>query len=487
MRSAVTRRTRRSCMLALAVALAALGACVPRGWREGRPLLHRITYGPNAADTARILDIGVVDFLEEQLHPERIDDAAFEARLADRATLRMPVGEVVAIYGATDSEMPDVPLLDLVDQKILRAIYSKRQLEALLIDFWMNHFHVRDAGMTLGAFERDAIRPNVLGRFEDLLTAVARSPAMAIYLDNVLNVRDGVMMDGTRRGINENYARELLELHTVGADAGYDQQDVIDLARCFTGWSIDWNAPDGFVYVDEFHDKGPKTVMGLVLPAGGGQSDGLRALAYLAAHPSTARRVATKLVRRFVDESAPPALVDAATATYTATGGDLRQVMREILDSTEMRRAAGSRAKVKRPLVLVASTIRVIGLEVQDDLARYRDFLGLMGEFPYAATDPRGYPEDSEHWIAPGSLFARFQFVQSTILRAQERGVDLGVTGDESAAVLVARLAHRLGLPALSSAELAPIEGYAALPFPRAARVSETAGALLFTPRFLKH
>lgn len=484
MRSAVTRRTRRSCTLALALALAALGACVPRGWREGRPLLHRITYGPNAADTARILDIGVVDFLEEQLHPERIDDAAFEARLAGHATLGLPVGQVVATYGATGSDMPEVPLLELVDQKILRAAYSKRQLEALLIDFWMNHFHVRDSGLTLGAFERDAIRPNVLGRFEDLLTAVARSPAMAIYLDNVMNVRDGAMMGGVLRGTNENYARELLELHTVGSDAGYDQQDVIDLARCFTGWSIDWNAPDGFVYVDALHDDGPKNVMGLVLPAGGGESDGRRALAYLASHPSTARRIVTKLVRRFVDESPPPALVDAATATYTATNGDLRKVLREILDSGEMRRAAGSRGKVKRPLVLVASAIRALGLEVQDELDRYRDFLLILGEYPYAATDPRGYPEDGAHWVAPGSLLARLQFLHQL---AQSDGIDLGATGGESPAALVDLVAQRLGLRALTAAERAPIETYAALPFSPAARVGETAAMLLSTTRFQKH
>ena len=474
-------RARRSCSLALAGLLVIAGC--------GRPLLERIAYGPNAADSARMLEIGPDAYIEEQLHPERIDDAAFEARLVGRTTLELPAGTVVRTYGATGSDMPEVPLLEVVDAKILRAAYSKRQLEALLTEFWVNHFHVRDSGLTLGAFEHETIRPNVLGRFEDLLRAVARSPAMAIYLDNVMNVRDGVVMDGVVRGTNENYARELLELHTVGVDAGYDQQDVIDLARCFTGWSIDWDAPDGFVYVDQLHDKGAKNVMGLVLAAGGGESDGRSAIAYLASHPSTARHIATKLVRRFVDEDAPAALVDAVTDTYLATDGDLREVMRTILDSAEIQRGARSRSKVKRPLVLVASTIRALGLDVQDDLARYRDFLLMLGEYPYAATDPRGYPENSAHWVAPDTLLVRLEFIRSTILRAQSAGIGFDADGSETSAELVTRLSQRLGLRALSKAERAPIETFAEsmLPASHAVRVGEVASVLLSTTRFLKH
>ncbi len=481
-------RVRRSCSLALA-GLLVIAGCIPKSLHDGRPLLERIAYGPNAADSAHILDIGPGAYIDEQLHPESIDDSAFEARLVGRTTLELAVGDVVHTYGTPGSELPEVPLLEVVDAKVLRAAYSKRQLEALLVDFWVNHFHVRDSGLTLGAFERDAIRPHVVGRFEDMLRAVAKSPAMAIYLDNVMNVRDGVVMDGVVRGTNENYARELLELHTVGVDGGYVQQDVIDLARCFTGWSVDWDAPGGFVYVDQLHDKGAKNVMGLALAAGGGESDGLRAIAYLASHPSTARHIATKLVRRFVDEDAPAALVDAATDTYLATDGDLREVMRTILDSAEMQRAARPRSKIKRPLVLVASTIRALGLDVQDDVARYRDFLLLLGEYPYMATDPRGYPEDSAHWMAPDTLLLRLEFVRSTVLRAQSAGIGFGADGSETSEELVTRLSQRLGLRALSEAERAPIETFAefALPASHAVRVGEVASLLLSTTRFLKH
>jgi hypothetical protein len=473
-------------LLALGV-FAATVSCL--GLPESDRLLDRIAYGPSADDTARLLAIGRRAFVEEQLHPERIDDSAFESRLAGMATLTMSVGDVARAFGNGGTGMPSLPAQQLVDAKVLRSMYSRRQLEAVLVDFWMNHFQVRDSGLTLGALERDAIRPHVLGRFEDMLVAVARSPAMEIFLDTALNVRDGLVVDGVEKGINENYARELLELHTVGTDAAYTQQDVIELARCFTGWSVDWTTADGFAFVDYLHDPGPKQVLGLTLPAGGGEQDGLRALHYLATHPKTARRIATKLVRRFADETAPAALVDAATATFQATDGDLREVLRTILDSNEMRRAVRARAKVKRPLVLVASTVRALGLEVQPDLGRYRDFLGLLGEYPYAATDPRGYPEDSDHWMAPGSMLGRLQFVQTTVLRAADAGVDFGVTGSEPSPELVQRMAQQFGIRGLSPAAAAPIEAYAdrLLTQTPATRKSEVAGLLLSSTRFLTH
>lgn len=481
-----------SLRIAVGIALAALSAsaaCIPSAFREGRPLLDRIAYGPNAADSARMQAIGPDAFLEEQLHPERIDDAAFESRLAGLTTLGLSVGDISRLYGEGSAGMPHVPSAELVDAKILRSFYSRRQLEAVLIDFWMNHFQVRDSGLTIGPFERDAIRPHVLGRFEDMLVAVARSPAMEIFLDTVLNVRDGILADGVEKGINENYARELLELHTVGTGASYTQQDVTELARCFTGWSVDWSTPDGFLYVDHLHDPGAKQVLGLTLAAGGGESDGRRVLAYLAVHPMTARRIATKLVTRFVDEEPPPALVDAATATFLATDGDLREVLRTILASHEMRHASRVHGKVKRPLVLVASTVRALGLEVQADLGRYRDFLGLLGEYPYAASDPRGYPEQSDHWIAPGSMLGRLQFVESTVFHAGAAGLDFGVTGAEPSGELVRALARSFRLRGMSAAALQSVEAYAdhLATQPPGNRKAEVAGLLLSSTRFLTH
>ena len=486
MEQIVTRGISLRLLLWLALAcLSGSAACV----REAPPILDRVAYGPSAADTARLQQIGTHAFLEEQLHPERIDDSAFEARLAGMPTLSLSVGDVARLYGSGGMNMPGVPLAELTDAKLLRSIYSRRQLEAVLTDFWVNHFQVRDSGLTLGAYERDAIRPHVLGRFEDMLIAVARSPAMEIFLDTIMNVRDGVVGEGVEHGTNENYARELLELHTVGVDGGYTQQDVTEVARCFTGWNVDWNLPGGFEYIDYLHDQGPKQVMGLVLPAGGGEQDGLRVLRYLASHPATARHIATKLVKRFVDETPPPALVDAAAATFLSTGGDLRAVTKTILESTEMRRASRDRTKVKRPLVLVASTVRALDLEVQADLGRYRDFLALLGEYPYAASDPRGYPEDSKLWLAPGSLLGRLQFVQLAIYQAQAQGRGFGVSGTEPSSELVRRLVAHFGMRALPASASAPIETYAEQLFgqPPATRIVETAGLVLSTTRFLTH
>jgi len=482
----VTRGGSIRAVLWLALAcLSTQAACV----KEGRWLLDRIAYGPTPAEAARVRALGADAYIDEQLHPERIDDAAFEARIAHLETLSMSIGEVAQRYGSGGMDMPGVPLGELVDAKILRAVYSKRQLEAVLTDFWVNHFHVRDSGLTIGAYERDAIRPHVLGRFEDMLLAAARSPAMAIFLDTIMNVRDGVNGDGIERGINENYARELLELHTVGIDGGYTQEDIVEVARCFTGWNVDWNAPDGFEYIDYLHDQGAKQVMDLVLPAGGGEQDGRRVLSYLASHPQTARTIATKLVRRFVADDPPPALVDAVAQTFLATGGDLRAVTEQVIASREMRRAALDRSKMKRPFVLVASTARALGVDASAEIGRMRDTLALLGEYPYAANDPRGYPEDSQRWVAPGSLLGRLQFVQTAANRAAAAGVDLGVTGTEASNELVRRLAERLGLRHLPAAEAAPIEAYAErlLGFPPETRRSETVGLVLSSSRFLTH
>lgn len=474
--------------LSLGTSLALSAACITTPTRDPRAVLERIAYGASPDDVDRVRALGAEAFIEEQLDPASIDDSAFEARLAGYPTLAMSLPAVVQTYGNGGSNMPGVPMMELVDAKILRSVYSKRQLEAVLTDLWINHFHVRDSGITVGSFERDSIRPFVLGRFEDMLVAVSRSPAMAIFLNNVLNVREGLVVDGVEKGINENFARELLELHTVGVKAGYTQADVIDLARVFTGWNVDWATPDGFTYIDWLHDKGSKRMMGLTIPAGGGEEEGRAALAYLARHPSTAARVASKLVRRFVDEKAPAALVQAATDTYLQTDGDLREVMRTILLSDAFLMRA-PRTKVKRPLVLVASTLRALRMDIQGDIPRYRDHLALLGESPYAATDPRGYSEDSAHWLAPGALLNRLQFLQATAQRAQDGGVDFEVTGFETSPELVTKLAARFAVRGLSRGSAGPIEHYGdqLVAFSGSRRSVEVAGLVLSSPEFLFH
>jgi uncharacterized protein (DUF1800 family) len=471
-------------MAVAALALLLSASCVGVGKKDPRPLLDRLAYGPSPEDTDRIRKLGPAAYIEEQLHPETIDDSALEARLASYPTVQMSLAEV----SESHMNMSEVPLLELMNAKLLRAAYSKRQLEAILTDFWFNHFHVRDGGVTVGAYERDAIRAHVLGRFEDMLLAVARSPAMSLYLNNSENVRNGLVIDGVERGINENYARELLELHTVGLTSGYTQQDVIEVARCFTGWNIDFSAPDGFFYNDWLHDPDSKQVMGLTIPAGGGEDDGRRVLTHLARHPSTAARIAGKLVRRFVSETPPQALVDAATDTFLRTDGDLREVMRTILLSNEFL-AGPPRNKVKRPTVLIASTIRALRLEIGNDVEFYRDSVALLGELPYYAGDPRGYSEDSAQWLTPGSLLSRLEFVRVAAQRAQDAGIDLGVTGSEPPSELLDHARRRLSLPLFSAGSLQAISDYiASIEFyDPALRAVETAAIELSSPEFQYH
>jgi uncharacterized protein (DUF1800 family) len=228
--------------------------------------------------------------------------------------------------------------------------------------------------------------------------------------------------------------------------------------------------------------------MGLAIGANGAEDDGRRALAYLAAHPSTAAQIARKLVRRFVDENPPVALVDAATDTFLRTGGDLREVLRTILLSDDFL-ARPPRTKLKRPLVLIASTIRALRLEIQDDVEFYRSYLWLLGELPYWAGDPRGYSENSAQWLAPGALLNRLEFVRLAAERAQAAGLDLGVSGSESSFELIGRIKNRLALSSLSSGTLQPIVEYAEWLglFPPATRAVETAGLVLSSPEFQYH
>ena len=276
--------------------------------------------------------------------------------------------------------------------KIIRAVYSERQLVELLDDFWFNHFNVflnkgRDRYL-VPSYEREVIRPHVLGKFYDLLLATAQSPAMLFYLDNWQSV--GVqtlayrqpVSGKARRGLNENYGRELLELHTLGADGGYTQKDVIEVARCFTGWTI---APPrrggGFEYNDRVHDQGQKVVLGHVIRAGGGMSDGLEVLDILAHHPSTAHFISYKLAQRFVADDPSPALVQRMARTFLKTGGDLKSVMRTMLASRECWSEGAYHAKLKTPFELVVSALRVTNAEISSTSFLEAE-MQRMGEAP---------------------------------------------------------------------------------------------------------
>ena len=433
-------------------------------------VLNRIGFGPAPGDIDRVRRIGLRRYIEQQLHPEQIPDDTMAARLAGFETVRMSTQELAREYylpalmqrreaqraagaAAADPAMrPDeqrpaaqrpeplqgerLVLAELTQQKMLRAAYSERQLEELMVDFWFNHFNVfAGKGQTriyLTEYERDTIRPRVFGKFRDLLGAVAESPAMLLYLDNWQSAapaeaetmtnargrRGGLRRPGMplpqaqnrRRGINENYARELMELHTLGVDGGYTQKDVQEIARAFTGWTIDQpRQGGGFRFEPRIHDNGEKIVLGQRIAPGGGKRDGERVLDLLAAHPSTARFIATKLARRFVADEPPAALVTRAAATFTKTGGDIREVVRTIVTSPEFFAPAAYRAKVKSPLEFVASAVRASGADVRSGMPLVQA-MRQLGMPVYMCQPPTGYADKADAWVNTGALINRMNF-----------------------------------------------------------------------------
>jgi len=304
---------------------------------------------------------------------------------------------------------------DLADAKLYRALYSNRQLEEVLTDFWYNHFNVyleKGADHYLvTAFERDAIRPYVLGKFRDLLRATAQNPAMLFYLDNWQSTGEQSPA-GQRRhsGLNENYGRELLELHTLGVDGGYTQKDVTEVARCFTGWTI--RQPQRvaeFQFNPKMHDVGEKIVLGTRIPAGGGIEDGFRVLDVLARHPATAHFIARQLAIRFVADDPPEPLVKRMAATFLKKDGELRAVMETMLKSPEFWSRGAYRSKLKSPLEMVASSLRA--LDAQADFAfGLENQLRQLGEPLYAKAEPTGYSNVGRDWINSAALLARMNF-----------------------------------------------------------------------------
>jgi uncharacterized protein (DUF1800 family) len=353
---------------------------------------------------------------------------------------------------------------ELQMSRILRAVYSERQLQEVMVDFWTNHFNVYAAKgadrWLLISYDRDTIRPHTLGKFYDLLLADAQSPAMLFYLDNVQSVSPnaqqqqrpgagrgplaGLRMPNNpqpppaqqqRRGINENYARELMELHTLGVDGGYTQKDVQEVARCFTGWTI--IAPRGagaaaqaimngpmaemartrpgtFIFRPGVHDNGEKLVLGHKIPAGGGVKDGLLVLDILAHHPATAKFIATKLVRRFIADEPPSALVDRVAQTFLKTDGDIREMLRTIFFSPEFNSQDAYRAKVKRPFELAISAVRTIGADTNGG-PQFHQWIQRMGQPLYGFQTPNGYADVAENWVNTGALLERMNFALALV------------------------------------------------------------------------
>jgi uncharacterized protein (DUF1800 family) len=333
---------------------------------------------------------------------------------------------------------------DLLDSKMLRAVESTRQLAEELDDFWFNHFNVfyekgSDRFM-IPQYEREAIRPHVLGQFRDLLEATAKSPAMLFFLDNFESVRPDIDANDkkrkVKRGLNENYGRELMELHTLGVNGGYTQKDVTEVARCFTGWGIqEPRKGGGFFYNDKLHDKGEKIVLGHVIAAGGSIDDGEQVLDILARHPSTAHFISKELAQHFVADNPPEALVNRMAQTFLSTNGSIREVMKTMLNSREFWSQGAYRAKLKSPFEMVASSARALDARVIDGWGLANQ-VGTLGEPLYRKLEPTGYSNLSSEWVSSAALLGRMNFaLQLAQNHVESVKVDVSRFGDDPGAV----------------------------------------------------
>jgi uncharacterized protein (DUF1800 family) len=367
--------------------------------------LNRVTFGPRPEERRQVVEIGPAAFLEDQLAPEMLPEMPVEHRLSVRRleTLHLDAADLFDIER-------EIAIMELQRAKLLRAVYSSRQLYEIMVDFWANHFSIDqnkgDCAWLKTIDDRDVIRSHALGNFFDLLRASAHSPAMLYYLDNQENHVGNP---------NENYARELLELHTVGVDGGYSQSDVQELARCLTGWRLKKRFYRGqFTFDADRHDDGPKQVMGLPVPAGAQKNGGEQVIEMLAHHPATAYHVATKLVRRFAADNPTPALVARAAQSFQETRGDIKAVLRTILLSPEFLTPAAKSTKanhelvkLKRPFEFVTSALRQLNAltDAGPDVLTY---LAEMGQPLFQWPTPDGFPDRASAWN--GTLLTRWRF-----------------------------------------------------------------------------
>ncbi|HWN43359.1 MAG TPA: DUF1800 domain-containing protein [Thermoanaerobaculia bacterium] len=477
-------------------------------------LLNRFAYGPRPGEVEAVVKMGLDRWLERQLAAD-LPDRELDRRLDRLPALEMSASEIARTYprpGMLRAEASRAGVIpedtedkkerrgavmqwaeergyrsqrelagQLMAQKLWRAVESENQLAEVMTDFWFNHFNVsmtdnQSRGHLL-SYERDAIRPNALGKVRDLLGATAKHPAMLLYLDNARS--------NARRGLNENYARELLELHTLGVDGGYTQRDIVEVARAFTGWTVGVR-DGGFLFRPAGHDSGAKTVLGRKLPAGRGIEDGEAVLDLLAVHPSTAKHLASKLAVRFVSDKPSQALVDRLAAVYLKSGGQVRPVLKALAESPELWSSVGD--KIKSPFELAASAIRGLDAEVKQPRETLR-WIADMGQKLYAYQAPTGYPDRAEAWVNTGSLLNRMNFGLQ-LAAGRVRGVDFDLKGatasrDEALRTYAERLLPGRDLkPAL--ALLQPMVNDPGLPkkVEGATAVEQVVGVILGSPEF---
>ncbi len=358
-------------------------------------LVHRATWGFTSDLYADAVSKGLDVWRDEQLDPASIDDSALDARLASFPMLSMSAAELIANYPASSNG--DLVVANALRQaRILRARYSGRQVFERVVEFWTDHLNIPGYEGPLrylkAVDDREVIRTHALGRFRDLIGASAKSAAMLYYLDNYTNVAAAP---------NENYARELMELHTLGVNGGYDETDVVNVARCFTGWTFDLRPGPTqgiFVFDPTEHDTGMKTVLSTPIPGGGGQIDGEMVLDLLASHPSTAAHIASKMCAFFLTYDTPQATIDRVAAKFLLTDGDIQETLREVLSERSLVEAnVWGNPRLKRPMHFVMAAVRGTG----GDIANVRPLLEelrQMGHLPFAWSAPNGFPDSLGAW-----------------------------------------------------------------------------------------
>jgi uncharacterized protein (DUF1800 family) len=483
---------RRSLLTTAAVvfALPALPRLAKAAAMPDRQILHvldRLAFGASEKDFARLKRAGIDRYIAEQLDPQGLTEPPeLTARLAQLETLRLDPIELFQRYGPrlagggpkpspeeikARREAARIIVREASEARVLRALYSSRQLEQVMVDFWFNHFNIfAEKGLDhlwVGAYEETAIRPHALGRFADLLRATARHPAMLFYLDNWENSAPGSKMpNGREAGINENYARELMELHTLGVDGGYTQADVVALAEILTGWGLlrpRMPPPDrsGFYFDLSRHQWGEKRFLGHdIQPAG--VAEGAEALDILAKSPATARRIASKLAQYFVADAPPAALVERLASRFRESDGDIRAVLQALFASPEFRGSVGG--KFKSPYRYVLSAVRAAGVEVKNP----RPLLGTMarlGQPLYHCATPDGFRDSEDAWLSPDATVTRVNFATALAsgrlpLRAAQEGQEpvVEISASGGAPVDAATVQNLLG-PAIGQRTRAAVDG----------------------------
>jgi uncharacterized protein (DUF1800 family) len=431
MTSPLSRRLSLATLAAALVLAPALHAAPLAPDQQAVHVLNRLAFGPRPGDIERVQRIGVQQYIDEQLHPETIPmPPALGARLDALEAARRGAGESLGRYIDLRKEVRNEEegakqrrrieqgraAREEAEARLVRAIESPRQLEEVMVDFWYNHFNVF-AGKGIdralvASYERDAIRPYALGSFRAMLGATARHPAMLFYLDNVVSSTPRPNARGRAQGLNENYARELMELHTLGVDGGYTQRDVTELARMLTGWTFDQRRllRDGetFRFDAGRHDKGAKTWLGHEI-APSGQAEGEYALDVLAMHPATARHISFQLAQYFVSDAPPPGLVERMSRTWLASQGDIRAVLKTLFSSSEFMDSAAAGAKFKTPYQFVVSAVRASSTPLVN-VGPLVNTMSQLGMPLYGCQTPDGYKNTQDAWLNPDALTRRIAF-----------------------------------------------------------------------------